>query len=148
MSCHIIYSKNIKIIHAKYVMRNYLVSIVLLLFPWVFWGQPYEKCTFYFKLSKPFLILLFEFSCIFRRAPVLTVAGSVLDKKSSKMKSFKEQRYIASVCHIISLIEFRKSLTQSKCINCIGIQNNNILKKLFHTFIQTVILKLVMLNYG
>ena len=60
----------------------------------------------------------------------------------------KGKRYIASVCHIISLIEFRKPLTQSKCINCIGIQNNNILKKLFHTFIQTVILKLVMLNYG
>ena len=61
---------------------------------------------------------------------------------------FKGQRYVASVCHIISLIEFRKPFTQSKCINCIGIQNNNILKKLFHTFIQTVILKLVMLNYG
>ena len=60
----------------------------------------------------------------------------------------KGQRYIASVCHTISLIEFRKPFTQSKCINCIGIQNNNILKKLFHTFIQTVILKLVMLNYG
>ena len=60
----------------------------------------------------------------------------------------KEQRYIASVCHIISLIEFRKPFTQSKCINCIGIQNNNILKKLFHAFIQTLILKLAMLNYG
>ena len=60
----------------------------------------------------------------------------------------KGQGYIASVCHIISLIEFRKPLTQSKCINCIGIQNNNILRKLFHTFIQTVILKLFMLNYG
>ena len=59
----------------------------------------------------------------------------------------KGQRYIASACHIISLIEFRKPFTQSKCINCIGIQNN-ILKKLFHTFIQTVILKLVILNYG
>ena len=61
---------------------------------------------------------------------------------------FKGQRYIASVCHIISLIEFRKPFTQSKSINCIGIQNNNILKNLFHTLIQTVILKLVMLNYG
>ena len=61
---------------------------------------------------------------------------------------FKGQRYIASVCHIISLIEFRKPFTQSKCFNCIGRQNNNILKKLFHAFIQTVILKLVMLNYG
>ena len=60
----------------------------------------------------------------------------------------KGQRYIASVCYIISLIEFRKPFTQSKCINCIGIQNNNILKKLFHAFIETVILKLVMLNYG
>ena len=60
----------------------------------------------------------------------------------------KEQQYVASVCHIISLIEFRKPFTKSKCINCIGIQNYNILKKLFHTFIQTVILKLVMLNYG
>ena len=29
----------------------------------------------------------------------------------------KGQRYIASVCHIISLIEFRKPFTQSKCIN-------------------------------
>ena len=56
--------------------------------------------------------------------------------------SIKGQRYIASVCRIISLIEFRKPLTQSKCINCIGVQNNNILKKLFHTFIQTVILTL------
>ena len=55
---------------------------------------------------------------------------------------------ILLVCHIISLIEFRKPFTQSKCINCIGIQNKNILKKLIHTFIQTVILKLVMLNYG
>ena len=61
--------------------------------------------------------------------------------------TLKGQRYIASVCYIISLIELRKPFTQSKCINCIGIQNN-ILKKLFHTFIQTVILKLVMLNYG
>ena len=65
-----------------------------------------------------------------------------------KSQYFKGQRYIASVCHIISLIEFRKPFTQSKCINCIGIQNNNILKKLFHVFIQTVILKLAMLNYG
>ena len=64
------------------------------------------------------------------------------------LSHIKGQRYIASVCHIISLIEFRKPFTQSKCINCMGIQNNNILKKLFHTFIQTVILKLVMLNYG
>ena len=59
--------------------------------------------------------------------------------------SLKGQQYIASGCHI-SLIEFRKPFTQSKCINCIGLQNNNILKKLFHAFIQTVILNLVMLN--
>ena len=67
---------------------------------------------------------------------------------SSFVLQLKGQWYIASVCHIISLIEFRKPFTQSKCINGIGIQNNNILKKLFHTFIQTVILKLVMLNDG
>ena len=36
----------------------------------------------------------------------------------------KGQRYIASVYHIISLIGFRKPFTQSKCTNCIGIQNN------------------------
>ena len=68
-------------------------------------------------------------------------------KHLKKTNWLKGQRYIASVCHIISLIEFRKTFTQSKWINCIGIQNN-ILKKLFHAFIQTIILKLVMLNYG
>ena len=63
-------------------------------------------------------------------------------------ETFKGQRYITSVCHIISLIELRKPFTQSKCNNSIRIQNKNNLKKLFHAFVQTVILKLVMLNYG
>ena len=76
-----------------------------------------------------------------------TVCPNVSEYQNSMCK-VKGQRYIASVCHIISLIEFRKLFTQSKCINCIGIQNINILKKLFHASIQTVILKLVMLNYG
>ena len=50
------------------------------------------------------------------------------------MKIVGNERYIASVSHIMSLIEFRKPFAQSKCINCIGIQNYNILKKLFHAF--------------
>ena len=74
--------------------------------------------------------------------------NSTTVRAQTQALTIKGQRYIASVCHIIFLIEFRKPFTQSKCINCIGIQNNNILKKLFHTLIQTVILKLVMLNYG
>ena len=49
----------------------------------------------------------------------------LLTDRAGYATDIKGQRYIASVCHIISLIEFRKPFTQSKCINCIGIQNNN-----------------------